>query len=72
MEYRMETKRVEVNGDVDSLLVMSDLHSFIEPLEILDGIIASWPGSVQVVVAGDILSGGEPCRDPGMGSHECR
>ena len=54
----METRRVEVNGDVDSLLVMSDLHSVIEPLEVLDGIIASWPGSVQVVAAGDILSGG--------------
>ncbi len=54
----METKRVEVNGDVDSLLVISDLHSFIEPLDVLDETIASWPGAVQVVVAGDIISGG--------------
>ena len=54
----METKRIEVNKDVDTLLVMSDLHSFIEPLKVIDGIIASWPGSVQVVVAGDILDGG--------------
>ena len=37
---------------------MSDLHSFVEPLEVIDGMIASWPGYVQVLVAGDILSGG--------------
>ena len=54
----MRSKRAEVSGDVDALLVMSDLHSFIEPLEAIDGIIASRPGRVQVVVAGDILSGG--------------
>ena len=54
----MKTKCLEVNGDIDSLLVVSDLHSFIEPLEVIDAMIASWPGSVQVVVAGDILSGG--------------
>lgn len=54
----METRRIEVSETVDTLLVMSDLHSFFEPLEVLDGIIDSWPGSAQVVVAGDILSGG--------------
>ena len=54
----METRRIEVSETVDTLLVMSDLHSFFEPLEVLDEIIDSWPGSAQVVVAGDILSGG--------------
>jgi len=54
----MRTERIEVNGDVDSLLVVSDLHSFIEPLEALDVALASRPRSAQVVVAGDIISGG--------------
>jgi len=54
----METRRIEVSETVDTLLVMSDLHSFFEPLEVLDEIIDSWSGSAQVVVAGDILSGG--------------
>lgn len=54
----METRRIEVSETVDTLLVMSDLHSFFEPLEVLDEIIDSWPDSAQVVVAGDILSGG--------------
>jgi len=58
MDRRMESRRVEVKDDVDRLLVVSDLHSFIEPLEVIDGFIDSWPGSVQVVVAGDILGGG--------------
>jgi len=58
MDFRMERKRVEVKGDADTLLVMSDLHSFIEPLEVIDGIIASRPGAVQVAVAGDILCAG--------------
>ena len=54
----MRTDRIEVNADVDSLLVVSDLHSFIEPLEALDVALASRPGSAQVVVAGDIIAGG--------------
>ena len=54
----METRRIEVSETVNTLLVMSDLHSFVEPLEALDEIIDSWPGPAQVVVAGDILSGG--------------
>lgn len=54
----MQSKRIELKSHVDSLLVMSDLHSFIEPLQVLDGKLASCPRSVQVIVAGDILSGG--------------
>ena len=54
----MQIERIDVDGDVDSLLVVSDLHSFIEPLEALDVELASRPGSAQVVVAGDIISGG--------------
>ena len=48
----METRRIEVSETVDTLLVMSDLHSFFEPLEVLDEIIDSWSGSAQVVVGG--------------------
>jgi predicted phosphodiesterase len=54
----MEAKRIEVDDGIDSLFVAGDHHSFIEPLEAIDGIIASWPGSVQVVVAGDIVGKG--------------
>ena len=54
----MQTRRIEVDTDVDSLRVVSDLHSFIEPLRALDVELASRPGSAQVVVAGDIISGG--------------
>ena len=54
----MATKRIELNADVEGLLVLSDIHSFIEPLETIEGMIATWPRPVQVVVAGDILSGG--------------
>ncbi len=54
----MQTRRIEVEADVDSLLVISDLHSFIEPLHALDVELASRSGSHQVVVAGDIISGG--------------
>ena len=54
----MQIERIDVDGDVDSLLVVSDLHSFIEPLEALDVALASRPGSAQIVVAGDIISGG--------------
>ena len=54
----MKTERIEVNSHVDVLLVISDIHSFIEPLEVLEGLIAAQPGSTQVVVAGDLFSGG--------------
>ena len=58
MESIVQTRRIEVSKDVDCLAVVSDLHSFIEPLEALDVELAARPGSTQVVVAGDIISGG--------------
>ena len=54
----MQTKRIDLNADVDSLLIVSDLHSFIEPLQALDVEFASRSGSAQIVVAGDIIAGG--------------
>jgi predicted phosphodiesterase len=54
----MQTRSIEVDGGVDALLLVSDLHSFIEPLEALDLKFASRPGSAQIVVAGDLISGG--------------
>jgi predicted phosphodiesterase len=54
----VQTKRIDLNTDVDSLLIVSDLHSFIEPLQALDVAFASRSGSARVVVAGDTISGG--------------
>lgn len=54
----METRQTEIPAQIARLVVVSDLHAFIEPLEALDRILDAQPEPTQVIVAGDILYGG--------------
>jgi len=52
---------MQVEDDVERLLMVSDLHGFVEPLKVLDGIFAACPNKQQVVAVGDYLvNGGRP------------
>lgn len=54
----MKTRRIEISNRIERLFVISDVHSFIEPLQALDGIFAAHKESFQVVAAGDLFFGG--------------
>jgi len=54
----MQTQTLQVSDDVERLVVVSDIHGFVEPLRVLDGILASCSEPVQVVAGGDYVSTG--------------
>ncbi|MCK5578496.1 MAG: metallophosphoesterase family protein [Planctomycetes bacterium] len=54
----MRTKKLKLNDDVDRLLVVSDVHSFLTPLQEFDKCRAKLPGRAQVIVGGDLFLGG--------------
>ena len=57
----MRTQSIQVNDQIEQLVVVSDLHGFIEPLKVLDEVIAAYQGKVQVVAAGDyVVTGPSP------------
>ena len=57
----MRTKSMHVSDDVERLVIVSDLHGFVEPLKVLDGLIASYQEKLQVVAAGDyVVTGARP------------
>ena len=57
----MRTQSVQVNDQVERLVLVSDLHGFIEPLKVLDRVIEAYPEKVQVVAVGDyVVTGSRP------------
>ena len=58
MSTAPQARCIDVDDRVERLLVVSDLHGFLEPLRALDRVIAEMPGRVQVVAAGDLVMGG--------------
>ena len=53
-----EVASVVVSDEIDRLVVVSDLHAYREPLEVLDQHFQAQPIVSQVLVNGDILEGG--------------
>ena len=49
---------VVISDDIDRLVVVSDLHAYREPLEVLDTHVQDGSIANQVLVNGDILEGG--------------
>jgi len=49
---------VVISDDIDRLVVVSDLHAYREPLEVLDTHLQDGASESQVLVNGDILEGG--------------
>ena len=57
----MRTRSLRVSDDVERLLVVGDLHGYVEPLKTLDRVFGAYPDRVQVVAAGDyVVSGAKP------------
>ena len=57
----MQTRALQISDDVERLLIVSDLHGFVEPLKELDRLFALYEGKSQVVAAGDyVVNGGRP------------
>lgn len=54
----MQTNQVDVNSNITHLLIMSDLHSFAEPLPVLDERIAEHGDRGQAIIAGDSFCAG--------------
>jgi len=54
----MKTSRITVDEAVDRLMIISDIHAYIEPLNALDDVIAASSFNIQVVAAGDFLDSG--------------
>lgn len=53
---RSETRRLD--DAIDRLLLVSDVHGFLQPLEVFDRIRESLPGRHQVLFNGDLVEGG--------------
>ncbi len=56
--WEIEAERVELDGSVERLVILSDLHSHREPLEAVDSYLRGLGGRYEVFVAGDIFEGG--------------
>jgi protein phosphatase len=57
----VQTRALQISDDVERLLIVSDLHGFVEPLKELDRLFALYEGKSQVVAAGDyVVNGGRP------------
>ena len=54
----MKTRRVSIDADVDRLVVVSDIHGFIEPLAALDEIIGPDSRQMAIIAGGDYCAGG--------------
>lgn len=58
-EHRgIRTKEIKIDDSVGRILVLSDLHSFAEPLAALDEIAGSSPDEPCIVIAGDLFCAG--------------
>lgn len=51
-------RAVDLGDSPARLIVVSDLHAFIQPLESLDALLSCADDGVRVVAAGDMLTGG--------------
>ncbi len=49
---------LKLNDSIERILVISDVHSFLEPLKEFERYVAKLPGRSQVVVGGDLFLGG--------------
>lgn len=56
----VSTESIEVSENVEKLIIVSDLHGLVEPLETMDDILGQISENVQVVAAGDYFVNG-PC-----------
>ncbi len=54
----MRIQPFDVDAQIEKLLFVSDLHGFVEPLAVLDRVIASLSENVQVVAVGDYVVAG--------------
>jgi len=54
----MRTKKLVVDNSIESLVVMSDLHAYTEPLIEIDKFLAALPCPFQLIANGDFFMGG--------------
>ena len=51
-------KTIQVDEDIESLLIVSDIHAFKQPLDAFDKICSEWAKPFQIVFNGDLFAGG--------------
>jgi hypothetical protein len=56
--WSIESTAVDVDGSVERLVVVSDLHAYREPLDAVDGYLSELTDVYQLFVNGGILEGG--------------
>ena len=54
----MQSRTIVLDDSIERLVVVSDLHSYREPLEVLDARLARFSDRFQVFVNGDLFEGG--------------
>jgi len=46
--------RYQLDGSIDRLLIVSDIHGFVRPLEVFDALHDAMGGRSQIVFNGDM------------------
>ena len=54
----MRTANVDIDDGIDRLLIVSDLHGYLGPLDMIDRAVADADGSVRIIASGDYFAGG--------------
>lgn len=54
----IRTATCQLDDTIDRLLIVSDIHAHLQPLEAFDALRAAMPGTSQVIFNGDLVYGG--------------
>ena len=54
----IQSARYQLDNSIDRLLIVSDIHGFVRPLEVFDALHAAMTGRSQIVFNGDMCSPG--------------
>ncbi len=54
----IKVKSLQINENIDKLIIVSDLHGFMEPLSVLDNILDQSEENIQIIAGGDYFVNG--------------